>query len=43
VALRGNAVDLLLAVVRRVPVADTDIAVFGETAIWQHWLDHTPF
>jgi uncharacterized protein (TIGR03083 family) len=43
VALRGSAVDLLLAVVRRVPVADTDIAVFGETAIWQHWLDHTPF
>jgi uncharacterized protein (TIGR03083 family) len=43
VALRGGAVDLLLAVVRRVPVADTDIAVFGETEIWQNWLDHTPF
>ena len=43
VALRGSAVDLLLAVVRRVPVADTDIAVFGDAAIWQHWLDHTPF
>jgi uncharacterized protein (TIGR03083 family) len=43
VALRGSAVDLLLAVVRRVPVADTDIAVFGDGAIWQHWLDHTPF
>jgi hypothetical protein len=43
VALRGDAVDLLLAVVRRVPVADSDIAVFGEIAIWQHWLDHTPF
>ena len=43
VALRGGAVDLLLAVVRRVPVADTDIAVFGDAAIWQHWLDHTPF
>jgi uncharacterized protein (TIGR03083 family) len=43
VALRGTAVDLLLAVVRRVPVADTDIAVFGDTAIWQNWLDNTPF
>ena len=43
VALRGGAVDLLLAVVRRVPVADTDIAVLGDAAIWQHWLDHTPF
>ena len=43
VALRGGAVDLLLAVVRRVPVADTDITMFGDTAIWQNWLDHTPF
>ena len=43
VALRGCAVDLLLAVVRRVPVADTDITMFGDTAIWQNWLDHTPF
>jgi len=43
VALRGGAVDLLLATVRRVPVADTDIAVFGDSEIWQHWLDHTPF
>ena len=43
VALRGSAVDLLLAVVRRVSVADTDIAVHGDTAIWQNWLDHTPF
>ncbi len=43
VALRGAAVDMLLAVVRRVPVADTDIAVFGDTAVWQNWLDQTPF
>jgi uncharacterized protein (TIGR03083 family) len=43
VALRGGAVDLLLAVVRRVPVADTDIAVFGDTAVWESWLEHTPF
>jgi uncharacterized protein (TIGR03083 family) len=43
VALRGGAVDLLLAVVRRVAVDDTDIAVLGDAALWQHWLDHTPF
>jgi uncharacterized protein (TIGR03083 family) len=43
VALRGGAVDLLLAVVRRVPVADTEIAVFGDTAVWESWLGHTPF
>lgn len=43
VALRGSARDLLLAVMRRVPVADTDIAVFGDAAVWQNWVDHTAF
>lgn len=43
VALRGAATDLLLAVLRRVALADTDIAVFGDAAVWQNWLDHTPF
>lgn len=43
VALRGAATNLLLAVVRRVAVADTDIAMFGDAAAWQKWLDHTPF
>lgn len=43
VALRGPARDLFLAVMRRVPVADTDIAVFGDTAVWQDWLDHIVF
>jgi uncharacterized protein (TIGR03083 family) len=43
VALRGRAVDLLLAVLRRVSVADTDIAVFGDTAVWGTWLERTPF
>lgn len=42
VALRGSARDLLLAIVRRVAVADTDVAVFGDAEVWQHWLDHTP-
>jgi uncharacterized protein (TIGR03083 family) len=43
VALRGAASDLLLATLRRVRVADADIAVFGDAAVWQNWLDHTPF
>lgn len=43
VALRGGVVDLLLAVVRRVDVADTAITVFGDASIWQNWLDRTPF
>jgi uncharacterized protein (TIGR03083 family) len=43
VALRGGVTDLLLAVARRVPVEDTDIAVFGDTAVWQNWLENTPF
>ena len=43
VALRGGAVDLLLAVVRRVQAADTGIAMFGDASVWQNWLDRTPF
>jgi uncharacterized protein (TIGR03083 family) len=43
VALQGSAVDLLLAVVRRVPLADTGIAMFGDASVWQNWLDRTPF
>jgi uncharacterized protein (TIGR03083 family) len=42
VALRGGAVDLLLALLRRVRVDDTDIALSGDAAVWQTWLDHTP-
>jgi uncharacterized protein (TIGR03083 family) len=42
VALRGDAVDLLLALLRRVRVDDTGIALSGDAAVWQTWLDHTP-
>ncbi|WP_205876097.1 maleylpyruvate isomerase family mycothiol-dependent enzyme [Mycobacterium camsae] len=42
VALRGTATDLLLAMTRRVALADTGIAVFGDEAVWQRWLDRTP-
>lgn len=42
VALRGGATELLLAMVRRVAVADTGIEMFGDDAVWQKWLDRTP-
>jgi uncharacterized protein (TIGR03083 family) len=43
VALRGTATDLLLAIVRRRPVADGDIEVFGDIEVWNAWLERTPF
>jgi len=42
VALRGGATELLLALVRRVSIADTGIEMFGDDAVWQSWLDRTP-
>jgi uncharacterized protein (TIGR03083 family) len=42
-ALRGPAKDLLLAVVRRQTAAEGGIEVFGDTAVWDGWLDRTPF
>lgn len=43
VALRGPVNDLLLAIVRRRAPADLDIEVFGDTAVWDNWLERTPF
>jgi uncharacterized protein (TIGR03083 family) len=42
-ALRGRAKDLLLAVVRRQTAADGGLEVFGDTAVWDGWLERTPF
>lgn len=42
-ALRGGAADLLLAIVRRRNVDDSDIQVFGDTSVWDGWLARTPF
>jgi uncharacterized protein (TIGR03083 family) len=41
-ALRGGATELLLAILRRRPLADTGIELFGDDGVWQHWLDRTP-
>jgi uncharacterized protein (TIGR03083 family) len=43
VALRGPAKELLLAAVRRRTAADGGIEVFGDAAVWDDWLAHTPF
>lgn len=42
-ALHGGAHDLLLAVVRRQTAAEGGLEVFGDTAVWDGWLDRTPF
>jgi uncharacterized protein (TIGR03083 family) len=43
VALRGPANDLLLAIVRRRTAAEAGVEIFGDTAVWDGWLEHTPF
>lgn len=43
VALRGPAKELLLAVVRRRAAAEGGVEVFGDAAVWDGWLAHTPF
>jgi uncharacterized protein (TIGR03083 family) len=42
-AVRGPANDLLLAIVRRRTAAEAGVEIFGDTAIWDGWLEHTPF
>jgi uncharacterized protein (TIGR03083 family) len=44
-AVRGSAVELLLALLRRRPSPgpDTRVQVLGEEAVWAHWLAHTGF
>ncbi|WP_458318949.1 maleylpyruvate isomerase family mycothiol-dependent enzyme [Mycolicibacterium brisbanense] len=43
VAVRGSATNLLLALTRRGTVADLGLEIFGDTAVWDQWLEHTPF
>jgi uncharacterized protein (TIGR03083 family) len=43
VALRGPVRDLLLAIVRRRQASELDIDVFGDEAVWEAWLQRTPF
>ncbi len=43
VALRGSAKALLLATTRRGTAADLGVEVLGDTAVWDVWLERTPF
>jgi uncharacterized protein (TIGR03083 family) len=43
VALRGAVTDLLLAITRRRQAADCGLEVFGDTSVWDRWLERTPF
>jgi uncharacterized protein (TIGR03083 family) len=43
VAVRGRAVDLLLAALRRIPADDGRIEILGEQKIWRTWLERTGF
>jgi uncharacterized protein (TIGR03083 family) len=43
VAVRGRAVDLMLALTRRRTAAEAGLEVFGDAAVWDGWLSHTPF
>ena len=42
-AVRGTATDLLLAVVRRRTVEESGVEVLGDRAVWDRWLERTPF
>ena len=42
-AVRGSAVDLFLALTRRRTTAEAGLEVFGDEAVWDAWLDGTPF
>ncbi|MET8655315.1 maleylpyruvate isomerase family mycothiol-dependent enzyme [Nocardia aurea] len=43
VALRGTAVTLLLVILRRIPTDDPGLEIYGDTAVFDRWLDTTPF
>ena len=43
VAVRGSAVELLQAVMRRIPADDPRLQVLGDEAAWRTWLERTPF
>ena len=43
VALRGPVNALLLATVRRRTADEAGLEVFGDSAVWDRWLDRTPF
>ncbi|MET7772850.1 maleylpyruvate isomerase family mycothiol-dependent enzyme [Nocardia sp. NPDC005366] len=43
VAVRGAAVALLLAILRRIPADHPGLEIHGDAAVFSRWLDNTPF
>lgn len=43
VAVRGPATGLLLAITRRKDLADAGVEVIGDAALWDGWLERSPF
>lgn len=43
VAVRGPARELVLVITRRRATDDANVEVFGDRAVWERWLDGTPF
>lgn len=43
VALRGPAVDLLLVLLRRIPLDDGRVEILGDAALLEHWVRHVTF
>jgi uncharacterized protein (TIGR03083 family) len=41
-AVRGRAVDLLLALLRRRPAPEAGVQIFGDREVWTDWLNRTP-
>ena len=42
-AVRGRAMDLLLALTRRLSAAEANVEVLGDQQIWETWLERTAF
>jgi uncharacterized protein (TIGR03083 family) len=42
-AVRGRAADLLLGITRRRGGGDASLEVLGDAAVWDGWLDRSPF
>ncbi len=43
VAVRGPAARLLLALLRRLPPTDPALEIFGDEALFAHWIENTQF
>lgn len=41
-AVRGRAVDLLLALLRRRSAAESGVQILGDQEVWTNWLNRTP-